>query len=518
MLKDTNYTPPTELDLLIFEKLIPPDHYLRKVKAFIDFERYRRALATCYSPDEGRPADDPVLMVKLEFLEFHYNLSDRQVIANTQVNVAFRYFLDLSVDSTLPHPSLLTVFRRRLGAQKHENLLQALVGQAREQGLVKDRVRLKDATHVIANIAIPSTIRLVAEMRDQLLQALRPVNPARVATEQTRATALREATADLADEERLLQRVNHLREIVTWADAIPTDAADWVTAAPQVQQALGEALALAHHVLADRERPEAGDKVVSVQDPTARLGKHGDYFHGYLFDMTLDAESELITAVNVLPANGDETADAQVLITQEESAQGNDVQALSIDGIGFRGKRLREWQDPQGLNLEVFVPPTPLPEPTGYFTPQDFATEDEGECVRCPAEQATPRRYRTSNDSGWQYQFRRATCAACPLLARCMARLPQHNGRVVTKNDYEAEYAAARQKAQTPAYAEVRQRHPAVERKLAELVRTHRMRWARYRKQMRVRIQALLTAFVVNIKRMVRLAASARLQTVPSGV
>ena len=507
MLKDTYYTPPTELDLLIFEKLVPPDHYLRKVKAFIDFERYRRELATCYSSDEGRPADDPVLMVKLEFLEFHYNLSDRQVLANTQVNVAFRYFLDLSIDSTLPHPSLLTVFRRRLGAQKHENLLQALVGQAREQGLVKDRVRLKDATHVIANIAIPSTIRLVAETRDQLLHALQPVNPARVATEQIRATALREATADLADEERLLQRVNHLREIVTWADA-----------APSGQQALGEALALAHHVLADRERPEAGDKVVSVQDPEARVGKHGDYYHGYLCDLTMDAESELITAVNVLPANGDETADAQVLITQEESAHGNDVQALSIDGIGFRGKRLREWQDPQGLNLEVFVPPPPLSEPTGYFTPPDFATEEEGEWVRCPAEQATTRRYRTSNDSGWQYQFRRATCAACPLLARCMARLPQHNGRVVTKNDYEAEYAAARRKAQTPAYAAVRQRHPAVERKLAELVRIHRMRWARYRKQMRVRIQALLTAFVVNVKRMVRLTASARLQTAPSGV
>lgn len=512
MLKETYYTPPTELDLLIFEKLVPPEHYLRKVKAFIDFERYRRELATCYSPAEGRPADDPVLMVKLEFLEFHYNLSDRQVIATTQVNVAFRYFLDLSIDSTLPHPSLLTVFRRRLGAQKHENLLQALVGQAREQGLVKDRVRLKDATHVIANIAIPSTIRLVAETRDQLLQALQLMNPVRVATEQTRATALHEATADLSAEERLLQRVNHLREIVTWADAVPTDAATWVTAAPPVQQAFGEALALAHHVLADREQPEAGDKVVSVQDPDARLGKHGDYYHGYLLDVAMDADSELITAVNVLPANGDETADVQVLMTQEELAQGNDVQALSIDGIGFRGKRLREWQDPQGLNLQVFVPPTPLREPTGYFTPQDFATEEAGARLRCPAEQATMRRYRTSNDSGWQYQFTRATCAACPVLARCMARLPQHNGRAVVKNDYQAEYDAARQKAQTPEYAQVRQQHPAIERKLAELVRVHRMRWARYRKQTRMRIQALLTAFVVNIKRMVHLVASARPQ------
>jgi len=39
---------------------------------------------------------------------------------------------------------------------------------------------LKDATHIIANIAVPSTIRLVAEVRDQLLEALRPFAAARV--------------------------------------------------------------------------------------------------------------------------------------------------------------------------------------------------------------------------------------------------------------------------------------------------------------------------------------------------
>jgi N-acetyl-gamma-glutamyl-phosphate reductase len=41
-------------------------------------------------------------------------------------------------------------------------------------GLVRDRLRLKDATHIIANIAIPSTIRLVAETRDGVLEAAEP--------------------------------------------------------------------------------------------------------------------------------------------------------------------------------------------------------------------------------------------------------------------------------------------------------------------------------------------------------
>ncbi len=517
MLKANYYTPPTELDLLIFEKLLPVDHYLRRVKAAIDFERFRAELATCYSSDEGRPADDPVLMLKLEFLQFHYNLSDRSVIAQAQVNVAFRYFLELSIESTLPDPSLFSVFRKRLGAAKHEAVLQGLLTQAREQGLVKDRLRLKDATHVIANIAIPSTIRLVAETRDRLLHAAQPFAPERVATETTQAATLREVTADLADDERLVQRVNHLRQIVTWADAVPTDEVRWGAASVRQQQAFTAALQLAHQVLADREHPDAGDKVLSSHDPDARQGKHGTYFDGYLLDVALDADSELITAVQVLPANGNEVADAAVLIAQEERAQGNAVAALSIDGIGFRGPALREWRDPQGLNLEVFVPPPAESAPSGYFKPQDFQVIAEGSQVLCPAEQSSVRRKRTRYDTGWEYQFARATCAACPLGVRCLPHVPRFSGRNVVKNDYEAEYAAARQKAQTPEYATVRRQHPRIERKLGEMVRHHRLRWARYWGQARVQVQACLTAIVVNIKRMVDLA-SARLPTGAAGV
>ena len=42
---------------------------------------------------------------------------------------------------------------------------------------------------------------------------------------------------------------------------------------------------------------------------------------------------------------------------QEEAAQGNDVQGLSMDGAGYNGPVLRELTDPEGLNLDVTVPP-----------------------------------------------------------------------------------------------------------------------------------------------------------------
>src|SRR6266446_4978674 len=163
MLKPPVYPPLTELDELIFDTTVPADHYLRRVLQAVDFERCRPLLAAVYDPDRGRPAVEPVLLLKLEFLQYQYNLSDRSVLEQAQYNMAFRFFLGLSLSSELPDPSLLTYFRRRLGSATHQRLFEDVVGQARARGLVKDRLRLKDATHVLANSAIPSSIALVAQ-------------------------------------------------------------------------------------------------------------------------------------------------------------------------------------------------------------------------------------------------------------------------------------------------------------------------------------------------------------------
>ncbi len=199
----------------------------------------------------------------------------------------------------------------------------------------------------------------------------------------------------------------------------------------------------------------------------------------------------------------------------EEQAQENDVQALSIDGIGFRGDLLREWSKPDGLHLEVFVPPPPLPEPTPYFAPDAFQVDAEGRRLTCPGGQQTTHRSRNTADTGWKYYFKRDSCAACPLQAQCLARLPKATGRTVIKNDYVVEYAAARRKADTPTYLAVRRQHPHIERKLAELVQRHGARRARYRGRLRGRMQYLLTALAVNIKRIVCLMRPGRCPVEP---
>jgi len=169
---------------------------------------------------------------------------------------------------------------------------------------------------------------------------------------------------------------------------------------------------------------------------------------------------------------------------------------------------LRDLSDPQDLGLTVYVPPHSQGiADSPYFKPADFELSPDGLRLICPNEQETDCRHRNDKDTAWVFHFKRSQCAACPLGDRCLARLPAKHGRSVSKNDYQAEYEAARHLAQTEAYAQVRHQHPKVERKLAEIVRYHGGRLARYRGQMRVKIQYLLTGLAINIKRIVRLLA-----------
>jgi hypothetical protein len=295
--------------------------------------------------------------------------------------------------------------------------------------------------------------------------------------------------------------VAQLREILVWADELtpPEDAE-----ANRAWQRFVTQRDLAHKILEDQEHPQAGDRTLSTSDPDARCGKHGSWFDGYLTDLLMDADSEIITEVNVLPGNGDEATDAVELIRQEEAAQGNDVEAMSIDGVGFNGPLLRELEDPHGLNVDTYVPP-PKESETGLFTPQDFEEDTERGVVTCPAGQTSKVRFREHQDQTTKYRFKAAVCQACPLLARCMKQPPGKYGRTVRKTDYQPEHDRARQKATTPQYAAVRREHPKVERKLGEVMNRHGGRRARYRGCSKVLIQQLMACTATNVKRLVRL-------------
>jgi transposase len=492
----------SEFDLQVFEAFVPADHFLRRALQVIPWDDFDELLAPYYSPDKGRPPEWPALMLKLEYLRYHYRLSDRQVIERAKTDIAFRYFLQVDVYDQLPDPTTLCRFRGRLGKEGFRSVFDKVVATSREHGLVRDRLRLKDASHVIANIAIPTTLALVARTRDKLLAAAEPFAPTLVEGERINIELLRESSAGQSLPEQLEARVTHLREMLAWADDLP---APENTSTNRDWQRLLKCRELAHKILNDQEHPEAGDKTRSTVDPEARRGKHGDWYDGYLLDVLVDADSEIVTQINVLPAGGNEAVDAVQLVRQEEEAHGNDIEALSMDGAGFHGPMLRELEDPEGLAVDTFVPPKKEVS-SNVFTPNDFVADAERRTVTCPAGQTSRYRQRDSSDRGWMYRFPRTTCEGCPLISRCVTHAFRGPfGRTVTKSDYEAEYRRARQKAETSEYEQVRAEHPKVERKLGEILNRHDGRRAHYWGIDKVLIQELMAGVATNVQRMVRL-------------
>jgi len=90
----------TALEIVTREELVPADHLLRKIDAVVDFSFIHELTAPLYCADNGRPALDPTLMFKALFFGYLFGVrSERQLVREIQVNVAYRWFLRLRLSA-----------------------------------------------------------------------------------------------------------------------------------------------------------------------------------------------------------------------------------------------------------------------------------------------------------------------------------------------------------------------------------------------------------------------------------
>jgi len=137
---------------MIYEDLVPADHLLRKLSAAVDFSFVSALVSDCYCPDNGRPSWDPLVLFKVVFLQFLYDLSDREVEEQVNFHLVCKWFAGLQPEERAPDHTVLCRFRSRLGVEKFQVIFNQIITQAREAGLVHDRLRIIDATHLQAKV------------------------------------------------------------------------------------------------------------------------------------------------------------------------------------------------------------------------------------------------------------------------------------------------------------------------------------------------------------------------------
>jgi transposase len=117
MLKEPE-TQQQELEWVSIAALVPEGHLLRKIDAAVDFCFIGERVKHLYCEDNGRPALDPVVLFKLLLLGYLYGVrSERQLMREVEVNVAYRWFLGLKLRDKVPDASTLSQNRRRRFAE-----------------------------------------------------------------------------------------------------------------------------------------------------------------------------------------------------------------------------------------------------------------------------------------------------------------------------------------------------------------------------------------------------------------
>ncbi len=154
MLRLTEITEKLDYEFVCMEQLVPEDHLLRKIDKYIDFTFINDLVKDLYCEDNGRPAIPPVMLFKMMFLGYLFGIrSERQLMKEIEVNIAYRWFLGLSLRDKVPHCSTISQNRRRRfkGTDVHQQIFDNIVLQAIKHKLISGKVLYTDSTHLKAN-------------------------------------------------------------------------------------------------------------------------------------------------------------------------------------------------------------------------------------------------------------------------------------------------------------------------------------------------------------------------------
>jgi len=95
----------------------------------------------------------------MQIIKYLYSIdSDRQLCQDIHVNLAYRWFLRLSLEDKIPDHSALTKIRHRLGERIFELVFTEIVKQCQKAGLVKGKQIVTDGTLIDADASIDSIV------------------------------------------------------------------------------------------------------------------------------------------------------------------------------------------------------------------------------------------------------------------------------------------------------------------------------------------------------------------------
>ena len=168
------------------------------------------------------------------------------------------------------------------------------------------------------------------------------------------------------------------------------------------------------------------DRMMSVHDPEMRHGRKSSRrrFDGHKAAIVVDTDTQLITAVDVLPGNAPDNLGALELVEESEANTGVPVQEAMGDAAYGDGGTRQAFAD-AGRKLVARVPGRPDRQ---RFPKDDFVIDLPAGSCTCPAGRLThtivPAGKRTDRTGRVHhlraFQFDGSEFMTCPLRSRCI--------------------------------------------------------------------------------------------------
>ena len=462
--------------------------------------------ADLYDPEKGRYSVPPSLVANVSLLQAFFGTSDRETLDRVECDIRWKVALNLPLTDEGFDPTVLCYFRERLRrSEKPRRIFDRFKEIATEAGLLDKRTtRVLDSTPILSAVQTQDTVSLIRGGVRRLLAALDKSVPEvrreiEAGLNRSDYRDLSKPAIDWDDQEARIGLVDELVRDALMALSLLEEK----ELAPDVRE-LAERLATVTGQ--DVEQDEQGrfriargvhrDRVISHVDPEARHGRKSKRapFDGYKAHVAVEPESEIITEVEVAPANVPEMAVVDEIVPELKDPE---CECTIVGDAAYGSGPARDAFDKAEGHVTLISKAPPDRNSTGGFPKSAFQIDLARGSAICPAGNTASHPRRRVGIT--RFRFPAALCASCPLRSNCTS---SPRGRTVSVGPHEHLLAEARALQRTPEFQQqYRSQRPRVERVIYRLMRRGG-RKARYRGVQRVGEQMDLKAAAENFATM----------------
>lgn len=466
----------------LYDLIVPKDNLLRKINDLIDFNFIYKELVDKYCCDNGRRAGCPVRMFKYLLLKTIYTVSDVDVVERSRYDMSFKYFLEMAPEQEVINPSSLTKFRKlRL---KDTDLLNLLISKtvsiAIEQGIIRSRSIIVDATHSLSRSNPYSALEVLRERSKLLRKAVYAVDE-----------NLKERMPEKNTSGELEKELAYSTALEKFIESDQT-----LSLIPAVKEKLN----LLKEAIEDTQ-----ENYTLSKDRDAKTGhKSSDSsFFGYKTHLAM-TEERIITAAIVTSG---EKGDGPELPKLLQISQNNGIEVDTVIGdAAYSGKDNLELTNQQDIKIVARLNPSIA---QGFRKDEDrFNYNKDADMFVCPAGHLAIRKARQGKKNIGEnqlqtYYFDVEKCKRCPIKENCYKEGAKTKSYSVTiKSDLHQQQIAFQE---TGYYKEKIKHRYKIEAKNSELKNVHGYDRATSYGIENMQMQGALTIFTVNLKRILKL-------------